>query len=124
MNKVIDYESDFGPIRIEVDQTAGGGLKHVSSSDKIEKAKQRFEEAVETIKTVANALVARTADLAQSPDEFSVEIGLAFKAEAGVVIAKTSTEGHLKVSMKWKKSTETPNPNEEKPAIPDQPAIS
>ena len=46
--------------------------------------------------------VLETKNLAKKPDEVSIELGLKFSVEAGIIIAKTATEAYLKISLKWK----------------------
>jgi len=106
MPKTIEFESDFGPILVEVEGTQSRGMKNVNREEKDakpSKAEQRFNEAIDTLRNVSDALISKAHDIANTPDEFEVELGLTFKAETGVVIAKASTEGNLKVKMKWNK---------------------
>ena len=35
------------------------------------------------------------------PDEVTVEVGIKFVGEAGIVIARASTEANLVVTLKW-----------------------
>ena len=109
MNHIVEFESDSGPILIEIDDNSAGGLTKINRSDEPVKSSKRFEEAIDLLKRVAKIVVSKTSEIVQGPDEFSVELGLAFKAETGVVIAKASTEGNLKVTMKWNKTSTKSN---------------
>lgn len=40
-----------------------------------------------------------------SPDEFTVEFGLTFGAECGLVVAKGSSEVHFAVTLSWRRDT-------------------
>lgn len=104
---IYEIESEFGPILVDVEENEefSGGRRNITldKGGKFKKIGQTLESSVETVSRVANAMANKVQGMVRKPDEFSLEIGLAFKGEAGVVIAKTSAEGHLKVSMKWVK---------------------
>ncbi len=59
-----------------------------------------FEEATAKIRPIAQAVLAHVKDL--GPQEVTVELGLTFSAEAGVILAKTTGEGSCKVKLSWK----------------------
>ena len=42
-------------------------------------------------------------EVSQKPDEIEVKLGLKFSVEAGAIIAKTSSEGNIEVTLKWTK---------------------
>lgn len=121
MNQIVEFESEFGPILVEVEAARGGRESVSRGAEKPSKSEKRFEEAIDTVKKVANVVVSKANEIVRGPDEFTVEVGLSFKTEAGVVIAKASTEGNLKITMKWvkpkpeEKSTETPASTETPP---------
>lgn len=105
MNKIIEFQTEFGTILIESEekvQQMGTYRGSESPNKEIEKAKSKFEEAISTIKIVAESVVKKTKEVLDSPDEIEIKIGLKFTAEAGAIIAKTSAEGNLEVTLKWK----------------------
>jgi hypothetical protein len=65
------------------------------------RARQSLEQALDQIKPAVRAVLDRL--VAMSPDEVSVEFGLALGAETGVVIAKGTTEMHFAVTLGWKR---------------------
>ena len=101
MNEIITYETEFGTIQIESFERAKSSRGKTN-----ETVKKKFEEAVNVIKTVGNSIVSKVKEIKDSPDEVSVELGIKFTVEAGVVIAKTSSEGALKLTLNWKKNNQ------------------
>lgn len=97
MNNIIELETEFGEILIESHQRAtsrGGKVDNI--------VKQKFEYAVNVIKIVGDAIIKKVKEIGESPDEVSIEIGVKFTAEAGAIIAKTSSEGTIKLNLTWK----------------------
>jgi hypothetical protein len=85
---------------VEVDDPGELGNRPVGR-DMAERARQSLEAALSDVMPGVNALTARLQDLAKKPDEVALEFGVKFTAEAGALIAKTSLEGNIKVSIKW-----------------------
>lgn len=110
MNKVIEFESQYGTIKIESREENQAGTRQFNSGNVInEKAKEKFEQSIEVLQSVSKAVIGKlnstTKDL--KPDEIEIKVGLKFSAEAGAFIAKTSAEGNLEVTIKWKKENKT-----------------
>ena len=101
MNEVIEFQSEFGTIYVESNSQPEYGYRGETEENK--KATTRFEQALGTIKVVANSVVESIKGIASSPQEVEVKVGLKFTAEAGAIIAKTSTEGNLEITIRWKK---------------------
>lgn len=64
------------------------------------KARNSVEHALDEIKPAISSVIGKLRSM--SPDEMSVEFGLALTAEAGAVITRGSAEVHFLVSMSWK----------------------
>jgi Trypsin-co-occurring domain 1 len=75
-------------------------------------AGETFEAALSKLKPLTDAVIAELADLAASPEEWELELGIAMKGEAGLVLAKASGEANLRLRIKWKRS---PPPEPESP---------
>lgn len=105
---IYEIDSEWGPVLIEVeDQDRTGALRNVSNDkEKKEKIGQRLEDSLKLINRVANSMTSKMGSLVKKPDEFSMELGLKFKGKAGFVIAQSEVEGHIKVTLKWKKDKE------------------
>jgi hypothetical protein len=67
-----------------------------------ERARNTFETAIAQIKPGVEALMAQLRDLSAKPENISLEFGIKFTAGADALIAKTSVEGNVKVTLTWK----------------------
>jgi hypothetical protein len=67
-----------------------------------ERARDTFETAIAQIKPGVEALMAQLRDLSAKPENISLEFGIKFTAGADALIAKTSVEGNVKVTLTWK----------------------
>jgi hypothetical protein len=105
MNPIIEFQTDDGVILIETtEKVAGGGRTSIGAGDKAyEKAKDKFGDALDTLEKVASNVVRKVRAIGESPHEVEVKLGLKFTAEAGAIIARTSAEGNLEVTLKWTK---------------------
>jgi hypothetical protein len=84
-------------LRMAGEERAGRGGRVV------ERAKQTFEEALETVKPVIAAVAAKFQDAASTVGEVSVEFGVRMSGETGIVLTKVGVEANFKVSLTWKK---------------------
>jgi hypothetical protein len=101
--RLIEYPlTTGGTVVVEVEERDEGRL--VAAGDAPERAARSFEATLATLRPVADAVMAQVVALAEVPEEVSVEFAVTFKAEAGLVIAKTAVDGQIKLSLKWKKS--------------------
>jgi hypothetical protein len=67
-----------------------------------ERAQETFETAIAQIRPGVEALMAQLGELTSKPEAISLELGIKFTAGADAVIAKTSIEGNVKVTLTWK----------------------
>ncbi len=105
MSKLIKFTED--DIMIEVDErtpveSTSQGMQPVSSRG-VNEIAGRFENSMNTLKKVASAVINKVKDIPSSPDQVQVKLGLKFNVQAGVIIASTSTEGNLEVTLTWNK---------------------
>lgn len=102
MSELITYETEFGTIQVEsadrARATRGRGKDTI---------KKNFDEAVDVIKVIGNSVVAKVKEIDLAPDEVSIELGIKFTVEASAIIAKTSSEGTLKLTLTWKKENQS-----------------
>lgn len=78
------------------------GAALASRGEVVERATKTFREALASVRPVADAIFATMGGLAQKPDEVQVELGIALKANASVVLVGTAAEGAIKLVLKWK----------------------
>lgn len=89
-----------GTLLVEVDDPQVG-TKPVARGT-AEKVKESFETVVAQVRPGVEALMAQLSDLSAKPDQVGLEFGIKFTAGADALIAKTSLEGNIKVTLTWK----------------------
>jgi hypothetical protein len=89
-------ENNDGFVLVEVDDGAGTTLTSPSDA---EQASTSFQSAVSKLRPISQAVMEQVKALA--PKGVTIEIGVKFSAEAGVILAKTSGEGTCKVTISW-----------------------
>ena len=104
MSELLRWQTDDGPVVIEVDSDDPGLASIARSGDEITDVKQRFEGALEKVRGAAASALKTFRDKSLSPDEVSLEFGVKFTVSAGAVISKTAAEGNLTVRLTWSQS--------------------
>lgn len=101
MDGLMEFETDGGArVVVEgVDDEAGARL--VSRGDGPARATRTFENALDGVRAAADSALRVFRDGSLQPDSVELEFGVKLTAEAGAVIAKGSTEGHLVVKLSW-----------------------
>jgi len=102
MKQLVEFESDAGPVLVEVDLPESA-TEPVSRIGEVVKAGKRFEEALDQVRPAAQAVIAKLRDLTDEPDEIAVEFAIKLGAKAGAIIAAADVEANYKVSLKWQK---------------------
>jgi hypothetical protein len=103
--QLVEYNTDGGTIFVEVDlptTTSDDRIPAGKPGQKIVEAAVSFEEALGSIKTVAQGVVAQVKELADPPDEVVVGFGIKLTGSANVVLASGSAEANLEVTLTWK----------------------
>ncbi|MCP1220357.1 hypothetical protein NKW45_00650 [Acetobacter orientalis] len=101
MKKLIEFKQDGTTVFVEVENTTPAGDQLSGrGSGVIGQAKETFEEAVAGIKPIASAVLRQVTEL--GPENISVEFSVKLTAQAGVVLASSTVEGNIKVTMGWK----------------------
>jgi hypothetical protein len=101
MEQLLQFESNGGTVLVEVADDEPGIERAARVDDLVVKARQSLESAMDQVRAFANATFVKLEDLARQPEQVEVEFGIRLNAEAGVVIARTQAEGHLKVKLIW-----------------------
>jgi Trypsin-co-occurring domain 1 len=102
MGELLRFELDGGgAVLVEVADDEPGIEQAARVDELVVKARVSLEQALDQVRAVANAAVARLRDLAEQPQQIQVEFGIRLNAEAGAVIARTQAEGHLQVTLTW-----------------------
>jgi hypothetical protein len=91
-----------GRLVVQVDEDdLPGDLVPASRGEIVARAEQSLENALEQLKPGVRAVLDQMASL--GPDEVAVEFGVILGAEAGIVVAKGSSEVHFTVNLTWKR---------------------
>lgn len=85
-------------IRVEVSEL---GLTRAGAGDVIDRATQRFDQAIAQVVKIGQDAVRRARAAASPPDSIDVELGLKLTAKTGFVIAESSGEANFKVTLRW-----------------------
>ncbi|WP_331723660.1 MULTISPECIES: CU044_2847 family protein [unclassified Streptomyces] len=91
-------------IRVQVREVDESLVRVGRGDGSVTRAQRTFGQMLDTVRPVAESFVGRFRDLANSPDEITLEFGVSLSAEADVVIASTATEANFSVSLTWNRS--------------------
>lgn len=107
MGQLVEFDLDGGG-RVLVDVRGSGAgqpvTRGLNTGQVVEKGRQSFEQAVSGLRPAAEVIISRLREMADSPDEVSVEFGLDLHAEAGAFIAAASVAANFKVSVTWRRA--------------------
>ncbi|GAA2888176.1 CU044_2847 family protein [Streptosporangium fragile] len=99
-----ELADEEGSILVEMDPEPG--LERLSRrGDGFTQAKISFESALANVRDAASSALQQFRTMAAPPDEVEIQFGIKLSASAGAVIAKTGTEGHFDVKIKWQRET-------------------
>ncbi|HEY1703929.1 MAG TPA: CU044_2847 family protein [Trebonia sp.] len=103
MAQLVEFPLEDGSTLVV--QAAGadavGGLGLASPDEKLKKAGETLETAVDKVTPALRSVTKRLKEL--SPDGVKVEFGLTLTAESGAILAKAGGEVHLTVTLNWGK---------------------
>jgi hypothetical protein len=103
MKRGIEFQHGNSVVVVEVDDPTLRGDQLGSVSGAVAKATQSFEEAAAKIRPIAETILSQVSALA--PEGVTVEFGIKFSAQAGVVLAASAVEGNCKITLSWKPKT-------------------
>lgn len=103
MSEVLRMRLDDGSsVLVEAAEPTQSGIDRVGRArDAIADAGDTLQDAVLRLRPAVDAIVTGMRGLASTPDKVTVEFGIKLTAEAGVVVAKASTEANFKVGVEW-----------------------
>jgi hypothetical protein len=79
---------------VEIECSAEGLVAVANPGEIAARVGQSLETALQKIKHAASAVVAILRDLADSPDEITVEFGVKLSAKAGAILASADAEAN------------------------------
>lgn len=89
-----------------VEETGGpaaGPVRVGRAAQTVHEATQTLQESLGPITSACRDMIDQLKEAA--PEELAVEFGVALTAEAGALIAKTSAECHLTITLTWKRTS-------------------
>ncbi len=93
---------DGRTVLLEAVGAGPGGTHRVGrGGTAVEGAAETLQQALARVRPALGAVVDSALDLARPPSAVTVEFGITLSAEAGVVVARGSTEAHFTVTMEW-----------------------
>jgi hypothetical protein len=113
MKHLVEFPlEEGGSIVVELDEPETGGTVRAGREDKIEQARETFEEALNKVLPATKAVVEKLRGMASRPDEIEVTFGVNLSTMAGAVIASASATANFGVTVRWagKKEEALPQP--------------
>jgi hypothetical protein len=103
MKHLVQFElADGSPVYAEVDEPESTQRRVSLGSDGIEKAQERFVEAIRKVQPAAAAALQTFREL-DMPNEITLEFAIKLNGTLGAVFATVNSEANFKVSLKWTK---------------------
>ncbi|MEU3778177.1 CU044_2847 family protein [Streptomyces sp. NPDC032472] len=88
-------------IRVQIREVDESLVRVGRGGRAVTRAERTFGQMLGTVRPVAESFVGRFRQLADAPDEITLEFGLSLSAEADLVIASTATAANFSVSLTW-----------------------
>jgi hypothetical protein len=99
--------ADGTPFLVEIEEPESPAIQRVAAvetGELVYKAKKNLEEALETVRPVASAILSKLQSGLTTPaDAVEVTFGLKLSAEAGVVFSSVGGEVNFEVKLTWNK---------------------
>ena len=96
-----ELETD-GHVIVEIDAPSSGMGPAGVGDNVVQMVQRKFEEVLDRIPPVAEALLSRLKALSTKPDEISIQHGFKIGANGNLVLASTAVEGHCHLTLGWK----------------------
>ncbi|GGV87935.1 hypothetical protein GCM10010294_70270 [Streptomyces griseoloalbus] len=123
--------SDGTVVRVEVDgpappygADAHEPVRRRGRPETAQTAAGTLREAVDRIRPAARDVLDSLRAMPQAPDRVTLEFGVKLAADAGVVLARASSEAHFKVLMEWERQPRerARAPEEDEAPVPETPS--
>lgn len=103
---IFEYPSDKGIVRVEANENLSQGPVAVGRGQNVvEKVKSSFDDAISGIQPIAISLVAQIEKIPTTPKSAEVKFGITLSGELGAILAKTSAEANIEITLTWEQST-------------------
>jgi hypothetical protein len=102
MKHLVEFPlEEGGSIVVEIDEPETGGTVRAGREDKIEMARETFEDALNKVLPVTKTVVEKLRNMASKPDEIEVTFGVNLSTMVGAVIASASAAANFGVTVRW-----------------------
>jgi hypothetical protein len=102
MKRLVEFPlEDGGSIVIEINEPEAGGTVRAGRGDRIEQAKETFEEALDKVLPVTKSVVGKLRSTIHKPDEIEVTFGVNLGTVAGAFIASATAEANFGITVRW-----------------------
>lgn len=107
MSQVVRFTGDDGAFMLVETTSVASDVGLVSDDTGLARATTKLEDSLDSIRGASVALLSTVNDMKgrdgrMALDEVSLELGLSFGAEGGVVVAKGSAKVQASVTITWK----------------------
>jgi hypothetical protein len=93
------------PFVMEIDGNVDGGVvRSARPGEVVATVTQSFDAALERLRPMIQAILAKVRDTAEGPEQIAVEFGLKMSMEAGLIVAHATSEANFKVTLQWKRA--------------------
>jgi hypothetical protein len=100
MADAINFTLDDGTtVAVAAPQSYGSGA--VGLGDRLQAAEKTLQEAIAPITAAATQVMDGFRELARSPEEIEIGLGVILDGKLGGVIASASAGAHLDVTLRW-----------------------
>ena len=107
MKRIVEFPLENGDsVLVEINESTITDDRIGIRDEVVQKATQTFESALENVKPIANAILAKVRNLSQPADEVEVKFGIKISAELGAVVASGSGEVNYEITLKWKRESQ------------------
>jgi hypothetical protein len=90
---------------MEVDgQVDRGVVRSGRPGQVVTTAAETFEAALERLQPLTRAIIVKLRGIVDGPEEIGVEFGLKMNLEAGLVVARATSEANFTVTLRWKRA--------------------
>src|SRR5258708_22676648 len=102
MKRLVEFPwEEGGSIIVEIDEPETGGTVRAGREDKIEKAGETFEDALNKVLPATKTVVEKLRGMTSKPDEIEVTFGANLSTMAGAFIASASAAANFGVTVRW-----------------------
>ena len=106
MPELVEFPLDGGD-KVQVEVASVGAVAPAGHAKVVIVARRTLQEALEPIRPIAAGVLDKIRELSESPSKISVEFGVKLSAEAGLFVARGTTEANFVVKMEWSRPDAT-----------------